>query len=319
MSHIFDALQKSETEAAPTSLVDFSLAAEMLRIAEGKTLLTDLPEAEVRSEESVPTPLFSPSGSYVHPESGRTESPLDTCESLPVSILTNIRLVSVTEKESLAAEKFRFLAVRLRQIQQGRALKKVLITSTIPEEGKSMIAANLACTLASRRQQRTLLLDGDLRRPTLAQQLGLGKRPGLSECLQNSSNVMENVYRLDALGLWMLPAGHAPHNPLELMQSGKLAALMEQLSSQFDWIVMDSPPILPLADTSIWSRLADGVLLVTRQGKTEKRQLLRGLEALEPTKLLGALVNGSSNAAHGDYYNRYGALAGARDNSATIK
>ena len=96
----------------------------------------------------------------------------------------------------------------------------------------------------------------------------------------------------------MLPAGSAPQNPLELMQSGKLSPLMEQLEAWFDWIVIDSPPVLPLADTSLWSRLADGILLVTRKGITEKQQLQRGLEAIEKSKLLGALVNSSANAAH---------------------
>jgi Mrp family chromosome partitioning ATPase len=90
-----------------------------------------------------------------------------------------------------------------------------------------------------------------------------------------------------------------------LMQSGKLLPLMEKLEAWFDWIIIDSPPVLPLADTSLWSRLADGILLVTRKGTTEKKQLQRGLEALEQSKLLGALVNSSDNAAHTDYYQRY--------------
>jgi Mrp family chromosome partitioning ATPase len=89
------------------------------------------------------------------------------------------------------------------------------------------------------------------------------------------------------------------------MQSGKLPSLMEQLEAWFDWIVIDSPPVLPLADASIWSRLSDGILLVTRKGITEKQQLQRGIEAIERSKLLGALVNSSSNVAHSDYYQRY--------------
>jgi Mrp family chromosome partitioning ATPase len=93
------------------------------------------------------------------------------------------------------------------------------------------------------------------------------------------------------------------------MQSGKLAPLMNQLEAWFDWIVIDSPPVLPLADASMWSRLADGILLVTRNGTTEKRQLKRGIEAIEKSKLLGALVNSSANAAHTDYYQRYSSQA----------
>jgi len=288
MSQIFDALQRSEAERAGTGP---SLAESTFSVA------TELLEAAERERRGARAAAVS-----VRPEGGGL---LEQFSSLPVSILPQSRLVSVGEEESLGAEKFRFLAVRLRQLRQSRPLKKVLITSTIPQEGKSTVAANLACTLARRKQHKTLLLEGDLRRPTVAQKFGLGRVPGLSEWLRGETETM-NIYRLEALGLWVLPAGNAPENPLELMQSGKLSPLMDQLSSWFDWIVIDSPPVLPLADTSIWARLADGILLVTRKSITEKQQLQRGLEALEPGKLLGALVNGSTDAAHSDYYQRYG-------------
>jgi capsular exopolysaccharide synthesis family protein len=215
------------------------------------------------------------------------------------------QLVCVTDKDSLAAEKFRFLAVRLRQMRQSRPLKKVLVTSSVPQEGKSMVAANLACTLARRARQRTLLLDGDLRRPSLSEVFGLGKIPGICEWLQGDTGPAESIYHLEDAGLWILPAGSTPQNPLELMQSGKLAALMDQLAAWFDWIVVDTPPVLPLADTSVWMRMADGVLLVARQGITEKRQLQRGLEVIERSKLIGALMNCSSNTAHSNYYYHY--------------
>jgi capsular exopolysaccharide synthesis family protein len=229
---------------------------------------------------------------------------VDQCPVLRVSIREESRLVSVAEEGSLGAEKFRFLAVRLRHLRQNRPLKKILITSTIPQEGKSTVSANLACTLARRKNQKTLLLEGDLRRPTIVNQFGVGKIPGLCEWLGGQTDSI-NIYKLESLGLWILPAGATPQNPLELMQSGKLSLLMEQLEAWFDWIVIDSPPVLPLADTSLWSRLADGILLVTRKGTTEKQQLKRGLEAIEKSKLLGALVNSSANAAHTDYYQRY--------------
>jgi capsular exopolysaccharide synthesis family protein len=307
MSQIFDALQRSEAERAgsDTSLAEpstYSVATELLHVAERKrrgtgAAVIDNPEHD-RSEHDRPE-----------------HSALEQFPSLPVSILPNSRLVSVGEQESLGAEKFRFLAVRLRQLRQTRPLKKVLITSTIPQEGKSTVAANLACTLARRKQQKTLLLEGDLRRPTVSDKFGMGKVPGLSEWLRGETESM-NLYRLEALGLWVLPAGSAPENPLELMQSGKLAPLMEQLSAWFEWIVIDSPPVLPLADTSIWARMADGILLVTRKSVTEKEQLQRGLEVLETSKLLGALVNGSSDAAHSDYYQRYGPAASSPESPA---
>jgi capsular exopolysaccharide synthesis family protein len=205
----------------------------------------------------------------------------------------------------LAAEKFRYLGVRLRQLQQNRPLKKILITSTIPEEGKSMVAANLACALAQRTQQKTLLMDGDLRRPSVGKLFGLGKIPGITEWLQGEGGAMTTIYHLDEPGLWVLPCGTIPRNPLELMQSGRLSSMMQQLTAWFDWIVIDSPPVLPLADTSIWMRQADGILLVARQGATEKDQLKRGVEAIDQKKLLGAILNSSENAAQSNYYYQY--------------
>ncbi|HXY07817.1 MAG TPA: CpsD/CapB family tyrosine-protein kinase [Terriglobales bacterium] len=301
MSHIFDALQRAEAEQSGNEL---SLTRQLLQMAQSGAP----PLIEVTEERIV----------HALPEThvpGVTEllNPFEAFGSLPIVLPPNSRLVSFTEKDSLAAEKFRFLAVRLRQLQQTRPLKKLLITSTIPEEGKSMLAANLACTLARRKEKKTLLLDGDLRRPTVAKQLGLGHVSGLSECLQDDAKLTASVYRLDALGLWVLPAGSATQNPLELMQSGRLSPVMDQLTEWFDWIVIDSPPVLPFADTIIWARMSDGILLATRQGKTEKKQLQRGLEALEESKLVGAIVNSSTNTAHSDYYHRYQPIAPSRE------
>src|SRR5262249_3676667 len=106
-------------------------------------------------------------------------------------------------------------------------------------------------------------------------------------------------------GCYIFPAGNSRRNPLELMQSAKLTTLMEQLASWFDWIVIDSPPVLPLGDTSIWMRLVDGILLVTRQSVTEKQQLKKGLEQIEKQKLLGAVLNGTANKNHSSYYYHY--------------
>ena len=319
MSHIFDALQRAETERSGVELDEFALANELLRIAEAEP-----PAAVVQPQTPPPAPIVETRAQEIPIPAARISQPTFTepsganpalpprvdvfsqFESLPVVMPPHSKLVSIVEKDSLAAEKFRYLAVRLRQLQQSRLLRKLLITSTIPEEGKTMVSANLACTFARRKQQKTLLLEGDLRRPTLARLLGMGRAPGLTEYLQGESDVVKSIYRLDALGLWVMPAGRVAPNPLELMQAGKLSPLMEQLTGWFDWIVIDSPPVLPLADTSIWARVADGVLLVARPGRTEKHHLQRGVEALDRSKLLGALINSSANVARSNYYYRYG-------------
>jgi capsular exopolysaccharide synthesis family protein len=295
MSRIFEALQRSESERTGTPLAPPALATELLQVVEREAIGQ--------------APLNSPMSEFEAPEFVEeqfADNDLRQFRSLPVSLPPDSKLICLTAQESFGAEKFRFLGVRLRQLQQTRPLKKLLITSTIPEEGKTTVAANLAAILARKQQPKILLLEGDLRRPVLAKQFGLGPVPGLSEWLQGEPRPIQHIYRLEGLNMWFLPAGRPPANPLELMQSGRLSALFDQLSNWFDWIVIDSPPILPLADTSVWARLADGILLVTREGTTRKRMLQQGLQALEHTKLLGAVVNSSANTDHTNYYQRYG-------------
>jgi protein-tyrosine kinase len=295
MSRIFEALQRSESERSGITIAPAAPATELLRVVER--------EANALAPKNVPANVPAPQD-FAEKEFAKND--LSDFPSLPVSLPPDSKLVCLTAQESFGAEKFRFLGVRLRQLQQSRPLKKLLITSTIPEEGKSTVAANLATILARRQQPKILLLEGDLRRPSLAKQFGLGRIPGLSEWLQGESRPIEHIYRLEGPNLWFLPAGRPPENPLELMQSGRLSELLNQLSGWFDWIIIDSPPILPLADTSVWARLADGILLVTREGTTKKRMLQRGLQALEQSKLLGAVVNSSANTDHSNYYQRYG-------------
>lgn len=295
MSRIFEALQRSESERSGAPSAAPAVATELLQVVEREAsalACKDFPAKELAHQE------------FAGQEFAKND--LSQFQSLPVCLTQGSKLVCLTAQESFGAEKFRFLGVRLRQLQQSRPLKKLLITSTIPEEGKSTVAANLATILARRQQPKILLLEGDLRRPTLARQFGLGSIAGLSEWLQGEPRPMKHIYRLEESNLWFLPAGRPPANPLELMQSGRLSELLNQLSAWFDWIVIDSPPILPLADTSVWARLADGILLVTREGTTKRRMLQRGLQALEQSKLLGAVVNSSANTDHSNYYQRYG-------------
>jgi capsular exopolysaccharide synthesis family protein len=318
MSRIFDALQRSEAEGSSSDSAALLGAAEILPRAERRTVSKwdvavspEHPNAAI-AEDRVASfgfageprlrarPAASAAGE--HSQSEELLDSFDQFPSLQVSLSPQSRLVALTDSGSPAAEAFRLLGVRLRHLRRDRPLKKVLITSTIPQEGKSIVAANLACTLALRTQQRTLVLEGDLRRPSLSQMFGLGRNPGICEWLEGDRSLTTSVYHLEGPNIWILPAGSAPSNALELLQSGRLSSLMDQLTVLFDWIIIDSPPVLPLADTSVWMRSADGILLTTRQGTTEKRQLLRGLDAVEPKKLIGAVVNSSKSAAASNYY-----------------
>jgi capsular exopolysaccharide synthesis family protein len=292
MSRIFDALQRSGTEQSGITYPD---------IISVVTEVFEAPQQKAAVEKFV----IDPAPPETSPAMDMAGAPALEFPSLETSIGTSSRLVFLTEPESLAAEKFRFLGVRLRQLQQSRPLKKLLVTSTIPEEGKSTVSANLAGVLARRKKQKVLLLEGDLRRPTLSEKMGLGKLAGVAEWLQSDLHTVSHVYRLDEPGFWFMPAGTPPANPLELMQFGRLTELMSLLAAYFDWIVVDSPPLLPLADTTVWSRVTDGMLLVVREGKTEKAQLKQGVEVLKKSQLLGVVLNGGTHSNHRNYYQRY--------------
>lgn len=303
MSRIFDALQRSGTEQSGIEYPDMvSVAREVLEAEYAHPARPT--ESLVESELSPIVPIQPVSDQTVRVEIENSAKAFPEFPSLNINVPPSSRLVFLSAPESLAAEKFRFLGVRLRQMQLTRPLKKVLITSTIPEEGKSLVSANLAGVLA-KRKQKVLLLEGDLRRPTLAEKFGLPRLAGLGEWLRSNHQTLSNIYRLNGTNLWLMPAGDSQENPLELMQSGKLSRLVEQLSGMFDWILVDSPPLLPLADTTVWSRLSDGALLVVREGTTEKAPLQRGLESLKKPELLGVVMNGSTESDHDNYYQRY--------------
>ncbi len=284
MSQIFDALHQSQGERFGSGTRKFPTAKELLQAVEQRV------ESHVGGDE--------PAGQLVCREH------LRQFPSAQVALPTHSKFVCFSRTDGLAAEKFRFLATRLRHLQQKRSLKRIVITSSVPGEGKTMIAANLACALAGGKQD-VLLVEGDLRRHSLAKQLGLGEIAGLSQLLEGKADNFNNIRHLESSGLCLLLAGNTHTSPMEFMEPGRLAVCMDKVSAGFDWVVIDSPPMLPLADTTIWMRLADAIMLVTRPGVTTKNQLQRTLEAVEQSKLLGAVLNASTEATASKYYYHY--------------
>jgi capsular exopolysaccharide synthesis family protein len=285
MSRIFDALKQSERERwGGDMLTPPESVTELLQAAEGR----HAPQAATLVPSLVGE-TFMPSAPALRPA------------PTPQS-----RLVCLTDPGSLGAEKFRVLGLRLRNLREKRKLKRIVVTGTVPEEGKSLVSANLALNQARSKVLKTLLVDGDLRRPSLARRFGVGDLlPGLSECLRGERQPSEVVYKLEGSGLWFLPAGLTPENPLELMQSGRLAEFLEQLGTFFDWIIIDTPPMFPLADTTFWMKQSHGVLLVVREEVSDRKLLQRAVETIDRSTLLGIVVNSCSNTEHEYYYSRY--------------
>jgi capsular exopolysaccharide synthesis family protein len=318
VSQIFDALQKSEAERAGVETSTAVEATDMLRRMERSVASkwqseTDLiNDGDPRVEESDMSLLQESRdadragklrhGPFVSIKQEERLRALGQFQTLQLSLTPESRVVSVTEGDSPAAEAFRLLAVRLRDLSRARLLKRILITSTTPQEGKTTVAANLGFTLASTTQQKVLLVEGDVRRPALSRMLGVQRQDGICEWLKGDRGLEHCVHRLADANLWLMPAGSAPDNPPEVLQSTRLNILMEQLVQLFDSVIIDAPPVLPLADTSVWMRVTDGIILVTRPGTTEKKQLQQGLDAIESQKLIGALLNCSKDPVRSQYY-----------------
>jgi capsular exopolysaccharide synthesis family protein len=216
------------------------------------------------------------------------------------------RLVTLAAPESTGAEMFRVLATRLAHMQNKRRLQKLLITSSTVDEGKSVIAVNLALTLARRPNERVLLIEADLRRPSVAALLTSSPVRGISEWSKGQLPIEDALYQVRDMPLWFLSAGKSMDEPLPLLESDRFAKMLETVSQSFDWVLLDATPILPMADSTSLSRLVDGVLVVVRDGFTRRKVLNKALDCIEKSKLLGTVFNQAS-MLNIDYDRYYGA------------
>lgn len=192
---------------------------------------------------------------------------------------------------SLASEQFRLLATRLQQMQQSRALKSILLTSTVAEEGKSLLTLNLAMSLAQGGQQKVVVVDADLRKPGVCRTLKVDDRAGIRDWYGSSRPVTDFVYRIAGVNVWILPAGLATVDPLDLLKSVRMSDLLTFMGSVFDWVLIDAAPLLPVADAEVISRIADGTIIVVRRDKSPKGALKQALASVAPSKLIGFLLN----------------------------
>jgi capsular exopolysaccharide synthesis family protein len=215
------------------------------------------------------------------------------------------KLVTLGSDGSLGADKFQVLATRLSHLRERQELKVLHLTSGVMGEGKSLIAANLAVALASRSKTRILLIDGDLRKPNVERMFGVDNGRGLGAWIEEDApSILPFLRRISGLSLWLLPAGSSP-DPTTVLQSDRIRELLAQVALWFDWVVIDSPPLLPMADANLWASVADGTLLVVRESKTPKRALEKGLESLDNPKIVGIVLNDVVEVGGASYYSRY--------------
>ena len=218
------------------------------------------------------------------------------------------RLVALTDPKSLGAEKFRALVARLENLRHRGELKSLQITSAVVNEGKSLVAANLAVTLVKHFGYKVLLVEGDLHRPSIGNLLGLTQLEGISQWWhrrEDQNEISRYIYKLDDTPLSFLSAGGTHDQPSQILQSARFAEAFVRLVGGFDWVVVDSTPMSPIVDVNLWSRLVDGTLLVVREGVAPIKALKMGVNGLDNPKWVGIVLNEVSEFDQVNYSDQY--------------
>jgi len=218
--------------------------------------------------------------------------------------LSEETMVVINEPLSPMAEEYRKLKEAVvKMTKRERFDNLIAVTSATVGEGKSMTSVNLAACLAGEYDHTVLLIDADLRRPTVHRYLQLGSRKGLSDCLREGLDVGELLVKTDIGKLSVLPAGTPIANPVELFSSETMRNLFREMKTRYSdrYIIIDTPPVLPFAETRSIARLADGVILVVREGQPSLDQIEEALQALD-TKMLGIVYNGAQVQQRSSYY-----------------
>lgn len=217
-------------------------------------------------------------------------------------------LVSFVAPASLEADQYRTLRHAVERLRQESGFQVFAITSAGAGDGKTVTTLNLAGSLAQSRDTRVLVVSADLHRETVTSYLGLAhlRSPGLTEAIMNEHYGLEQAVRhLDALNISVLPAGDARVRPYELLASPRLERLLGEARRLYDYVLVDTPPVVPLADCRLLGRWVDGFILVVAAHKTPRKLLAEALNLLEPEKVLGVVFNGDEQPLS-PYYGYYG-------------
>lgn len=220
-------------------------------------------------------------------------------------------LVAALAPASLAAEQYRSLRTRIKRAEGNRSMRTIVITSPSKGDGKSLTAANLALTMGQEFQQRILLVDADLRRPTIHRLFGLGDGPGLTDVLMGGVELDQVLVQLPEYHVTVLPAGTPPSHPAEMLGSSPMRRVLDTLRTRFDRILIDMPPVAPLADLHIVAPQVDGLLMIVRAGMTARPAIERALAGIDVSKVLGLVLNESGgDPSRKQEYEGYGYIAG---------
>jgi capsular exopolysaccharide synthesis family protein len=314
MSRIHEALKKAEQERAASQGGAAQPSFRMPEAMEPPPLAMQAEDSPIAVATGVHTggvPLTSAMPQFGSPFS--LDALLARCPQLQWQPDPKTMLFFNGDDNAPGSEEFRTLRSRLYHAREKITLKKILVTSALPKEGKSFTSANLAQVLVRQHGRRALLIDADLRGPRLHTMLGTTSAPGLAEYLQGRNDEFSIMQRGQMENLFFIPSGQQISDPAELVANGRLKFLLQRVEALFDWIIIDSPPAVPVSDASILAKACDGVVMVVRSDSTPVDMARRAREEFPDQTLVGVVLNGTD--ADAIPYSRY--YYGANENNAT--
>ena len=315
MSRIDEALRRAaeagQERAIPRGYTSHQMAGQDVAV------LADEPfPIELKSRPtSVPLPVspLGRAGSETRPEPTREESRA-TRSASPESLFERMdsrlaeKIVADTNLSPMAREQYRRLAAVLHDAQANAGLRVVMIASAVAGEGKTLTASNLALTLSESYHKNVLLIDADLRRPTLHQVFTINSALGLTEGLDPARSAKLIVHQVSPR-LAVLPAGRPTSDPMAGLVSSRMRRLVEEAKETFDWVIIDTQPVVLMPDANLLSAMADAAILVIKAHSTPHGLVKRAVDAIGPSRIIGTVLNQATSSTtpfgYGDYYGDY--------------
>ena len=300
MSRIHEALKKAEQERAAVVTAEAEANASPV----DPVVAASVPKSEATPsiEDVMMRTVPGAAGGYLRFDDLRAK-----CAHPEWHLDANVNVFANPALAVRGAEQFRTLRSRLYQMRNNQTLKTLLITSSIPTEGKTSVTNNLAQAIVRQPDRRALIIDADLRRSRLHVPLGAPLTPGLTDYLCGTADLLSIIQQGHQGNLCLIPGGNEVTNPSELLANGRLKILLDRLGPIFDWIILDSPPCLLVADASVLADHCDGVLLVTRAGVTPAATAQRAVQELRGRNVVGVVLNAmqETHSYHAGYYYGY--------------
>jgi len=312
MSRIHDALKKAEQERVPAPAAGAVLPADDGFAPDSgggsNSPVAIAPPAE-KSLVAASMPLLASEGFL------RFDDLMARCAHPRWQIDPKVNVFSSGSAGARGAEQFRTLRSRLYQLRASHSLRTLLVTSAVPAEGKTFVASNLAQAIVRQPDRRVLIIDADLRCPRLHLPFGAPPAPGLTDYLRGEADEAAVIQCGQGNNLCVIPGGNEVTDPSELLANGRFATLLNRVTPVFDWVILDSAPCLPVADSTILADFCDAILLVVRAGVTPADLAQRALQELQSRNIAGVVLNAVEEThLYGSYYyEMYGDAANPRN------